>query len=74
MRWVNEGSLDRAVRVLAGLAALALGIWGRTPLGYTWDVIGLALLATGASGFCLVYRVMGTNTLGKGQLTNRTAH
>lgn len=61
--WVNVGTLDRVLRGLAGLAALALGIWGRTPIGDVWDLVGVVLLATAASGFCLVYRVLGISTV-----------
>jgi hypothetical protein len=60
---VNVGRLDRVVRGGVGLLALALGVWGKTPIGDAWDLLGTALLATAVSGFCLVYRVLGIATV-----------
>lgn len=55
----NEGSLDRAVRVVLGLALLSLTLVGpRTLLG----LIGLVPLLTGLVGFCPVYRLFGIRT------------
>ncbi len=55
----NEGTIDRTVRVIAGLAILSLAFIGpRTPLG----VIGAVPLATGLIGFCPLYRVLGIST------------
>jgi hypothetical protein len=49
---VNEGSLDRVVRVVAGLVLLSLVFFGpRTP----WGWIGLLPLVTGLVGFCPMY-------------------
>jgi len=56
---VNEGTIDRAVRIIVGLGLLALAFVGpRTPLGY----IGIIPLATGVIGFCPLYKVLGLNT------------
>ena len=55
----NEGSLDRAVRAIAGVALLGLtasgviGVWG-------W--IGVVPLATAALGWCPLYSMLGINT------------
>jgi hypothetical protein len=56
---VNEGSIDRAARVIVGLGLLSLAFVGpHTPWGY----LGLVPLATGALGFCPLYRVFGLST------------
>lgn len=55
----NEGTIDRAVRIIAGLVLLSLVFIGpQTP----WGWIGLVPLATGLVGFCPLYRVFGINT------------
>jgi Protein of unknown function (DUF2892) len=55
----NEGTLDRAARVIAGLALLALAATGT--LG-VWAWIGIVPLATGLLGWCPLYTVLGINT------------
>lgn len=55
----NEGGVDRALRVIAGLAVLSLAFVGpKTP----WAYLGLVPLLTGAIGFCPLYAVLGINT------------
>jgi hypothetical protein len=55
----NEGTIDRALRIIAGLAILSLVFIGpQTP----WGWIGLVPLITGLVGFCPLYRVLGINT------------
>ena len=57
----NEGTIDRALRVIAGLAILSLVFIGpQTP----WAWIGLVPLITGLVEFCPLYRVLGINTCG----------
>jgi hypothetical protein len=55
----NVGTVDRAIRVLAGLALIAA-----TWLGYigSWGWVGVVPLATGMFSFCPVYRLLGLNT------------
>jgi hypothetical protein len=56
---INEGSLDRAVRVIVGLVLLSLVYVGpKTP----WGWIGLLPLLTGIVGFCPAYTLFGMNT------------
>lgn len=61
---VNEGTTDRVVRVVLGVAALigafVTGI--SSPLGIVLAVAGVVLVATGALGFCGLYRVFGIST------------
>lgn len=55
----NEGSIDRAVRVVVGLALLALVVVGPQTM---WGLIGIVPLATGLLGFCPLYTLLGINT------------
>ena len=56
---INEGTLDRAVRIVVGLAILALAFVGpRTPLGY----LGAIPLVTGLIGSCPAYTLLGFST------------
>ena len=55
----NEGTIDRAVRIVLGLGILSLAFVGPpSPLGY----LGLVPLTTGLIGFCPLYRVFGFST------------
>jgi hypothetical protein len=55
----NEGTLDRAVRVVVGLGLLALVFVGP----HTWlGLLGLVPLLTGVVGFCPLYRALGVRT------------
>lgn len=55
----NEGLFDRALRVIVGLAILALVFFGpQTP----WGWLGLVPLLTGLVGFCPLYALIGLNT------------
>lgn len=56
---VNEGTFDRALRVVLGVALLSLVFVGpQTPYGW----IGIVPLATGLVGWCPLYRLFGINT------------
>lgn len=57
----NAGTIDRALRVLAGLVLIALAVTGIIGV---WGWIGLVLVATGAIGFCPAYTLLGMNTCG----------
>jgi hypothetical protein len=56
---LNEGTLDRTIRVIAGLAILSLSVVGPHSL---WGLVGLVPLATGALGYCPVYAALGIRT------------
>ncbi|HET6923357.1 MAG TPA: DUF2892 domain-containing protein [Anaeromyxobacteraceae bacterium] len=56
---VNEGTLDRAIRIAAGIALIAVALVGP---GTPWGFIGVIPLVTGLVGFCPVYRLIGVNT------------
>jgi hypothetical protein len=55
----NEGTTDRTIRVVFGLAILSLTIVGPQTL---WGLIGLVPLLTGIFGVCPVYKIFGINT------------
>ncbi len=55
----NVGGVDRALRIVAGLVILALGVAG--PLGW-WGLVGLVPLATGVLRFCPAYTILGLRT------------
>lgn len=55
----NEGTIDRALRVIVGLALIAIVFVGpQTP----WGWIGLVPLATGLIGWCPAYTLLGIRT------------
>ncbi len=56
---VNSGTLDRAVRVVAGLVLIGLAATGKVGM---WGYIGVVPLLTGAIGNCPVYSIFGINT------------
>lgn len=58
----NEGSSDRAVRVIAGIVLIGLVFVGpQTP----WGWIGLIPLVTGLVGWCPLYAALGLSTCGR---------
>lgn len=55
----NENVVDRVVRVIVGVALIALVFVGpRTP----WGWLGLVPLATGLVGSCPIYTLLGMST------------
>ncbi len=60
----NEGTIDRALRIIAGLALLA-GFFLMPEASYRWALlIGVVPLVTGLMGSCPVYSLLGINTCG----------
>lgn len=61
----NMGSIDRGLRALVGLLALAgafgLG-WFSGWMVWAAAVIGVIMLVTAAVGMCPMYRLVGINT------------
>ncbi len=55
----NEGTADRMLRIVIGLAVLALVVVGPKTL---WGLVGLVPLATGIVGTCPLYSIVGINT------------
>ncbi len=56
---INEGGLDRAVRIVVGLVLIALAATGTVGV---WGYIGIIPLLTGIAGVCPAYSLMGINT------------
>lgn len=57
----NVGSVDKVVRVVAGIALVAVGI----VLGGAWwaaAAVGAVLLFTATTSFCGLYTLLGVNT------------
>ena len=55
----NAGSLDRILRIVAGLVLIGLAATGTVGV---WCWIGVVPLATGLFGFCPAYTLLGINT------------
>ncbi len=55
----NVGTLDRALRILLGLALVGLAATGT--VGW-WGWLGLVPLATGVAGWCPPYALLGIST------------
>ncbi|MCE5394406.1 MAG: DUF2892 domain-containing protein [Acidithiobacillus sp.] len=56
---LNEGTLDRGIRVVVGIILIALVFVGpQTP----WGWIGLLPLITGIVGICPAYSLLGIRT------------
>jgi hypothetical protein len=57
----NEGTADRALRVVVGLVLISLVFVGpQSP----WGWVGLVPLVTGLVGSCPLYSLLGVNTCG----------
>jgi len=57
----NVGSIDKVLRIVAGLALLSLVfiLYGNARW---WGLIGIVPLLTGSLGWCPAYTVVGPNT------------
>lgn len=59
----NEGTIDRVIRVIVGIALLivafgvASGVWAAVA-----GVVGAIALVTGVVGFCPLYRLLHVDT------------
>ncbi len=68
---VNEGPLDRVIRLLVGVALFAIassGVVG-APVVYGVLLVGTIALVTGVTGFCLAYVPFGISTAPKRERT-----
>ncbi|MCQ4294845.1 DUF2892 domain-containing protein [Pseudomonas stutzeri] len=55
----NVGTIDRALRIIVGLALIGLSLAGVIGV---WGWIGLVPLATGIFRFCPAYTLLGIKT------------
>ena len=62
---VNESGLDRAIRVVLGIALLALKVIGVVSGGWgiAFIIVGALALFTGVVGFCPLYAVLKLKTI-----------
>ncbi len=56
---MNEGTIDRALRVIAGLVLITLAATGTVGV---WGWIGIMPVLTGAIGICPAYSIFGVST------------
>ncbi len=61
MKFRNEGTLDRVLRIIVGAGLLSLVFVGPQT---AWGWVGVVPLATGIIGNCPVYSLFGINTCG----------
>ncbi|HMK60545.1 MAG TPA: DUF2892 domain-containing protein [Dissulfurispiraceae bacterium] len=57
----NEGTIDRALRVLVGLGLISYAL----VTGAAWGYLGVVPLLTGLVGSCPLYSILGISTCGK---------
>ena len=56
---INEGVIDRSLRVIVGLVLIGLAATGTIGM---WGYIGIIPLVTGAVGMCPIYSLLGVNS------------
>jgi len=62
----NEGKTDRTVRIVLGVILLGLALFSLTGVAQiVAGVAGVVALATGAIGFCGLYKILGISTMEK---------
>jgi hypothetical protein len=54
----NVGSIDRVIRIVAGVAIIGAGVYYQS----WWGAIGAVPLLTGLMGWCPPYAIFGWNT------------
>lgn len=57
----NVGTIDRALRILVGVALIALAATGKIGV---WGYVGVIPVLTGLFSFCPAYALLGLNTCG----------
>ena len=60
----NIGVIDKWLRIVVGVALIALALFG--VIGW-WGYIGIVPLATAVINFCPAYRLIGIDSLGLGK-------
>ena len=60
----NIGTIDRVVRILAGLVLIGLAYSGTIGI---WGYVGVVLLLTGVVRVCPAYSILGINTCSTGK-------
>ena len=62
---INEGPIDRGIRIVIGIALLAAAAAGliAAPIVYVTSVVGAVALVTGIVGFCPLYAILRLSTV-----------
>jgi hypothetical protein len=62
---INEGPIDRGIRIVVGITLLAAGASGlvAAPIVYVTSVVGAVALVTGIVGFCPLYAILRLTTV-----------
>jgi sulfite exporter TauE/SafE len=59
----NVGSLDRIVRIIAGVALIAFALYGPADIAWKWiGWIGVVPLVTALINWCPLYTILGIKT------------
>lgn len=60
----NLGDLERAIRIVLGVALIAVGYFAAVPVwaAVVLYLVGAVALATGAVGFCPAWKAFGIDT------------
>ncbi len=58
----NEGTVDRALRIIVGVALLAMFFMYPAASWRYWALIGIVPLITGLVGSCPLYSMLGMST------------
>jgi Protein of unknown function (DUF2892) len=58
----NESTMDRAVRIIIGVALLAMFFLYPDASWRYWTLLGIVPLATGLLGSCPIYTLLGMST------------
>ncbi len=61
----NVGSVDKTIRLVAGVALLAWGVLGAglaSTVGLISVIVGAILVATGAINFCPLFKILGISS------------
>ena len=58
----NEGTIDRALRIIVGLVLLGMFFMYPEASWRYWTLIGIVPLATGLLGSCPLYSILGLST------------
>jgi hypothetical protein len=69
----NVGTIDRVVRIIAGLGLLSL-VFILEGNARWWGLIGLGPIATATLGYCPPYAWMGISTCAKTEAPQPVAH
>ena len=56
---INEAGWDRTLRIVIGLVAISLVFIGPKSM---WGLLGIIPLATGVTGSCMLYSLLGVST------------